>query len=415
MVNPYTGKTIFVQIAAYRDPELEPTLDDMFDKATEPDNIHVCICWQHTEEDEWDTLAKYQDDVRVTIIDIAANDSKGVCWARNLIQQEYKGEDFTLQLDSHHRFIDGWDTELKNEIMTLQIQGYEKPLLTGYISAYHPSWDEKDWVKEPWGMVFDRFTPDGVVFFAPQPIPNWQELTAPIPARFYSAHFCFTLGSFCTEVQHDPEYYFHGEEIAIAVRAYTHGYDLFHPHKIVAYHEFSRDYRPDKHWDSYDKWTEHNLQTFSLMRQLLGIDGEASKEIREGQYGLGTERTISDWESYAGVQFANRLVKQDTLDNKIPSNSDGEWLKHFKHFVDLPSINAPEDDYDFFALALHDKDGSSIYRRDVDTNEINDLKSNAMMNIKFECLLEGDVIPYEWIVWPHSISKGWCDRQTGLL
>jgi hypothetical protein len=48
-------------------------------------------------------------------------------------------------------------------------------------------------------MVFDRFTPEGVVFFLPEVIPNWQELKKPIPARFYSAHFCFTLGEFSTE------------------------------------------------------------------------------------------------------------------------------------------------------------------------------------------------------------------------
>ena len=98
-MNPYTGKTIFVQIAAFRDSELLPTLDDLFDKADEPDRLRVCICWQHSEEDEWDNLDKYQNDKRVKIIDIKAEDSKGVCWARNLIQQEYLFEDFTLQLD----------------------------------------------------------------------------------------------------------------------------------------------------------------------------------------------------------------------------------------------------------------------------------------------------------------------------
>ena len=39
----------------------------------------------------------------------------------------------------------------------------------------------------------------------------------PVPARFYSAHFAFTLGKFCNEVQHDPSFYFHGEEITIGV------------------------------------------------------------------------------------------------------------------------------------------------------------------------------------------------------
>lgn len=189
-MNPYTGKKIFVQIASFRDSQLLPTLDDLFDKADEPDNLRVCICWQHSEDDEWDNLDKYQHDRRVKIIDVKAEESKGVCWARNLIQQEYLFEDFTLQLDSHHRFVEGWDTELKNEILQLQLQGYKKPLLTGYITSFHPSLPKDEWAKEPWLMTFDRFTPDGVLFFAPSTIPNWEMKRTPVPARFYSAHFC---------------------------------------------------------------------------------------------------------------------------------------------------------------------------------------------------------------------------------
>ena len=54
------SKTIFVQIASYRDPQLLPTLDDMFSNADNPDDIYVGIAWQHSEEDEWDNLDKYK-------------------------------------------------------------------------------------------------------------------------------------------------------------------------------------------------------------------------------------------------------------------------------------------------------------------------------------------------------------------
>ena len=74
-----------------------------------------------------------------------------------------------------------------------------------------------------------------------------------MPARFYSAHFCFAPGSFCLEVPHDPNYYFHGEEISVAVRAYTWGYDLFHPHKIICWHEYTRKNRT-KQWDDDKEW-----------------------------------------------------------------------------------------------------------------------------------------------------------------
>ena len=74
--------------------------------------------------------------------------------------------------------------------------GIPKPLLTGYVSSFDPDNDPAARVQEPWRMAFDRFIPEGAVFFLPETIPNWRELDTPVPARFYSAHFCFTLGEF---------------------------------------------------------------------------------------------------------------------------------------------------------------------------------------------------------------------------
>jgi len=50
--------TIFVQIASYRDHELNNTLEYLFKNANYPDNLRVCIAWQHSDEDEWDNLDK---------------------------------------------------------------------------------------------------------------------------------------------------------------------------------------------------------------------------------------------------------------------------------------------------------------------------------------------------------------------
>ena len=411
MLNPNAGKSIFVQIASFRDSELLPTLHDMIDKANEPEHLKICICWQHSEEDEWDHLMEFKGDDRFIIIDVDAKDSKGVCWARNLIQQEYDGEDFTLQLDSHHRFVEGWDTELKNQVLQLQLHGYEKPLITGYMTAYHPSQPKNEWSSDPWQMRFDRFTPDGVVFFRPDGIPNWQERTMPVPARFYSAHFCFTLGTFCEEVPHDPRYYFHGEEITIGVRAYTYGYDLFHSHKLVCYHEFSRDYRPDKHWDSYSKITQHNQDTYKLMRGLLGIDGESlSKKETYGTYGLGNVRTIADWEQYAGVRFNDRSVKQPTIDGELPPvDKELSFSRIFKHCIDMHQSTL--EDIEFVAVILKDKDGNDLYRQDYTAEDVTACTNGTTVNLWIDAPVTAR--PAEWIVWPNNGE--WLERRSGTL
>ena len=407
MFDAYPNASIFVQIASFRDSQLVPTLKDLFDKADNPHDVRVCICWQHSEEDEWDTLEHYIDDPRVDIIDVKAEDSKGVCWARNLIQQRYKGEDFTLQLDSHHRFVESWDTKLKNQIMQLQCQGHEKPLITGYMPAFHPSWDEEEWTKEPWQMDFDRFTPDGVIFFKPGGITNWENLKTPVPGRFYSAHFCFTLGKFCEEVQHDPRYYFHGEEITIGVRAFTYGYDIFHSHEMIAWHEFSRDYRPDKHWDTYSNHNKHNAETYRLMRGLLGIDGESIEDYDE--YGLGDVRTVKEWEEFAGVRFEDRAVKQSTINGDLPEVSDEPFARVFKHCIDIHKNDL--QDLDFAAVIIKDVDGNELYRKDFTMEEIEATTHGDWINLWVDTVVGSK--PASWIVWPNDGE--WLELISGEL
>jgi hypothetical protein len=303
----------------------------------------------------------------------------------------------------------------------LQEEGYKKPLLTGYVSSYDPDNDPEGRVTEPWRMVFDRFTPEGVVFFLPEVIPGWKELTKPIRTRFYSAHFCFTLGEFSLEVQHDPEYYFHGEEISIAVRAFTHGYDLFHPHRIVLYHEYTRKGRT-KQWDDDKTWYLKNNTSHSKNRKVLGIDGEKYED--DLKYGFGKERTIRDYEKYSGILFERRSVQQYTIDKKYPPNpyyylSEEEWketfLRVFKHCIDLPLNKLTEDDYDFMVVAFHNKQDETLHRQDMFESEIVSLRSDTSGFGKIWREFNTNEKPAYWVVWPHSKSKGWCDRLVGDL
>ena len=77
-------ETIFVQIASYRDPELVPTILDMFETADHPEKLRVCICWQHDEHENLNVLKNYSN---IKIIDVPYYESKGACWARNQIQR----------------------------------------------------------------------------------------------------------------------------------------------------------------------------------------------------------------------------------------------------------------------------------------------------------------------------------------
>ncbi|WP_075090465.1 GlcNAc-transferase family protein [Verrucomicrobium spinosum] len=143
---------IYVQIAAYRDPELIPTLEDCISKAKYKNNLTFGICWQSDSEDrrldEWKTRSNFRID------EVPWQESKGLCWARSRIQKMYEGESFTLQLDSHHRFEKEWDRKLLSDLESI---GSRKPILTTYAGVYDPPTNTKAG-NEPskWSQIVSR-------------------------------------------------------------------------------------------------------------------------------------------------------------------------------------------------------------------------------------------------------------------
>jgi hypothetical protein len=405
--------TIFVQIASYRDAELLPTLRDCIAKAAHPENLRFGICWQH---DKTESLGKFLADPRFRVISIPYKDSKGVCWARNAIQSLYAGETYTLQLDSHHRFVPAWDSKL---IAMLDSLDYEKAILTAYAPHYDPR-KAKPPKSVPWKIAFDKFTPDGRVLTRPSFIENHRELVRPIPARFYSGHFAFTIGAFCEEVKHDPLLYFLGEEITIAVRAFTHGYQLYHPHQVIVWHEYTRNYRR-KHWDdhngSVNPWYARDNAAGDRIATLLG---QCSNAVDLGEFGLGTSRRLSDYEQYAGVNFRLRLVQDYTRDDLLPPNpevySDDDWEnRRGKDFVATILVSheklPPLEDVDFWYVGLHDKDGTELLRQDMLPDSISQLLRDDSVRIDLNYRSASKAA--SWTIWPHHPSRGWLSKITG--
>lgn len=325
--------SIFIQIASYRDPQLYFTIKDAFENAEYPSNLIFGICWQ---KDEDETIYEYENHEQVKLIIVPYKKSKGACWARNTLQQLYINEKYTLQLDSHHRFVHNWDTKLINMYEDLKNTGIEKPLITTYLPSYNPDKDPQERCMCPWEIVFKEKTQDKQVLFIPSYIQNYHKLTTPISAKFYSAHFAFTTGEFVKEVPHDPELYFTGEEMSITVRAYTYGYDLFHPHILIAWHEYTRNYRT-KHWDDDKEWWKKDIHS---KKHYLSIYNNY------GKYGIGTKRTIEDYISFSGIQFLewedlkrdyNKEEEEEEIKpvNKVYKKMDDAWKDWIKENVKL--------------------------------------------------------------------------------
>ena len=295
--------SIFVSIAAYRDPQLEATIRDCIAKARRPEDLHFGICWQRGPEE---TLS-LPEETHCRIIDVDWRESRGACWARAEIMRLWDGEDYFFQLDSHHRFAPDWDVKL---IGYMRRTNSAKPILTTYGTPFTPGENEV-LDAEPMRMNFDYFTPQAIALFRPGFIDNWRRLNRPLRARFISAHFLFTIGEFVREVPYDPELYFIGEEISLTIRAFTHGYDLFHPPEPIVWHEYTRAYRP-KHWDDHVKeqnveaeWHQRDAESLAKVQQFL-----TAPTI--GPFACGAVRSFADYEAYAGLSFRHKRAQDYT-------------------------------------------------------------------------------------------------------
>lgn len=325
---------IFVQIASYRDPELLPTILDCLEQAARPQDLRFGICWQHSADDH--SLDEWKAHTQFRIDDVRAEDSLGCCWARARCQSLYNGEHFTLQLDGHHRFEPGWDTTL---IEMFHQTGVARPIITTYGGSYDAEKGRHPCV--PWKLKPKPFGKDGALVFVPTKIANHEELTKPIPARFLSGHFLFTLGRWNLDVPYDPSLYFIGEEISLSVRSFTHGYDLFHPHRIVIWHQYHRNGRA-KQWEDHSEWTATDRVSKARVRKLLGM--EDNNHDLTG-FELGKNRTLADYERFAGIDFAGRRLHADCLDAVDPPCSDrDDWSINYSVLLHWASksIELPE-------------------------------------------------------------------------
>jgi hypothetical protein len=280
-------KNIYVQIPAYRDSELAPTLINIFAKAAYPQNLRVAVCWQHAPTEVLPPQILLHP--QIEIIDVNHQDSGGCNWARRQLQKRWKGEPYTLFLDSHHRFIEGWDQHLIDMYEKLLSDGNKKPLITAYLPPYVPETDPVGRAEDPL-QIFRHSREKGMlIYLIAYKIPLWRWLDKPIEAKFTSLHFIFAAGSFNQEMIFDDNIYFFGDEVVLALRAYTYGYQLFHPHYVIGWHLYYRDQTRITHWEDHSDYMARHEQSYQRIRNIfLGVD---DKE-------LGTARSIQDYEYF---------------------------------------------------------------------------------------------------------------------
>ena len=404
---------IFIHLPAYRDPELVPTIKDCLAQAKYPERIVFGICRQYNEADKFDNLDEFRGNKQFKLIEMVYTQAKGLPYARKLINELITDETYILQLDSHHRFVKDWDDTLQQMHLGLEEKGF-KPILTGYLPYYTPKTDPIGRAMEPWQQQFVCFYPHGTIFIRPALLVGWQQRTEPVPSRFISGHFAFARAKWTKDVVHDPNIYFSGDEINLTVRSYTHGYDLFHPHKLVIWHSTMREERGGiLKWDDDSKngvkWGEMQDSSRKRIRTLFKV--ESDSDINLTGYQLGTTRTLADYEAYAGVNFKDKTVQKYTLENGFPPTPvDSPWSKSFYHLVNVYNTELPAKDYKSILIAFDDENGIGIHSKSIEGQELqNFLKEGRPIHYE-EYFQYFDKKPVKMVAWGYSETRGWAER-----
>jgi hypothetical protein len=313
--------SIFIQIPAYRDFELPLTVSDCIRKASGKNQLHFGIhnCISFPEEvtlsDSTEIYAKISHSISI------APENIGLQQSRYIANEFYDDEDYYLQIDSHMRFVENWDTILVEGILRYQEMGLPKPLIT----QYPPTYGYDDDLKEREIVVTD-FYQCGIWFgenirqFEDTLIPSQTAMVISDNCGFISSvsgGSIFTLGGFA-KIKPNRKIAFWGEEPLIAARAFTHGFDLVMPFAHTVFHLYHSQ-QPFEKVRRHHVWQDHG-EIWTKM------DTESKEEYRKifenrevGEFALGTERTLDEYEEFAGLDFRNRKIIGTFQNRRIKS------------------------------------------------------------------------------------------------
>jgi len=314
---------IFVSIASYCDPVLGFTLARARAAASRPQDLHFGVVDQGPEPLPASTTALLPP-ARLSYQRIDPVYARGPCWARALAMALYDGEDWYLQLDSHMDFEPGWDERLVAQARALA-PGRRGVVVTAYPHAFAFE-DGRPVPRPPTGPLLAHvvkpgtgFAPEGhpVLSFEAHPV----DTDRPVPGFHVGAGCLFAPGRFVLEFPYDPALYFHGEEQALALRLYTHGWDIFHVPRLPLLHLYNdgRSGGPARplHWDERQDvgraqaWWQ--LEQRSRARLAALVSGQPL-----GVYGLGPARSLADFARWSGIDYAARRIEPRAHQPKAP-------------------------------------------------------------------------------------------------
>lgn len=303
--------SIFVSVASYCDPMLGFTLRSAYAQASDPSRLFFGVVEQAVPEQRLHLGADWAHR-QVRWLRLHALEARGPCWARALGMSLYQGEDWYFQIDSHTWFEPGWDERLLAQGQRCAAIN-PRCLVSCYPNPFRME------AGEPYATVVgpqvlahvlseaSQFAAEHpVLYFEGVPVASAQ----PVPGFHIGAGCLLAPGRVVNELPYDPQLYFHGEEQAFALRAWTRGWDIFHPPAMPIYHLYHQagaEPRP-LHWSPA-------LDAQRAVRS-AALAEAANRRLADllwhgtdlGAYGLGTQRSLADYADFSGIDYTARQL-----------------------------------------------------------------------------------------------------------
>ena len=246
--------------------------------------------------------------------------------ARFFASKLWGGETYFVQTDSHLMFAQDWDEKYRLEIQATR--NYPKSVLSSYPPGFQNNGSHK--VSESNGA---RLCACSTRLDDPNPIVRINvgrgykgDEPRPTQIPFIAAGFFFTRAEFLLDVPFEPfmPWLFMGEEIALSMRAWTHGWDIYAPRKNLIAHQYRPGYMGlPKFWGTVNRLYRGSANNNVLqkpvikrVKNMVGYPDATSEMIKKedidlvlidiDHYGLGSERS---WSEY--LEFANMHIDEE--------------------------------------------------------------------------------------------------------
>ena len=292
----------------------------------------------HTQKALPDELQAHIREMHMSFLD-----ADGSAYSHHLLEQLWGGEEFIFLIDSRVRFVKGWDVLLMEEHSRCPSA---KCILTATCLYSKPQEDLSTAAEEPADnrppiITAVGFSRDGVPIFSGQRLK--EAPPHPKPTFFWNPSFSFSKAEALMEdVRYDPHmaHLDHGEDIAMAVRFFTHGWDCFCPRRNVCFSSDSTPYRKtlwnEDHRSGYRLYAEpyessgteqeQELKSFQRLSsrrrvlQLLGAPDSDASQINLGMHGLGESRSLEHFLSGSGVDCKARQLHPHARCGGLPAH-----------------------------------------------------------------------------------------------